>query len=166
LINFKSIIPTINRGQLVENEFGFIFVKSVTTDVRRSKVPLWTKRAFVRSYTPTYDEDKEWVSRDMREQIASTVSSLEKANLKDKDKVYVVIGVQSQFVEGKDPTKIRKFVFYKDTLTLIKNLSAEILCSTNGCKRPLLKEIVTCGNLCSSNCPVLHMNDLVIPASH
>jgi hypothetical protein len=110
---------------------SFIFVKSTTTDDRSAKGPTWSKKEFERSYEPTYDEDKEWIQKDMKEQIMSTVSSLQEKDLKDREKVYIVLGVESQFVPNEDQSKIRKTIFYSNTLRLIRNISAEILCYLN-----------------------------------
>lgn len=115
----------------MDNGSSFIFVKSVTTDDRSTKRPSWSKKPYVRTYSPAYDEDKEWILKDMKDQIVATVSCLQEAELKDKDQVYIVLGVQSQFVENEDPSKVRKAIFYENTLNLIKSLSAEILCYLN-----------------------------------
>ena len=43
---------------------------------------------------------------------------------------------------------------------------AEYVYATRECNRPLLKEIVTCGDLCSSNCPLIHKNSFIVPLIH
>lgn len=111
---------------------NFIFVKSITAEDRSQKRPAWSRRPFERSgYLPSIDEERDWTSKDMKEQIVSTVSSLETKQLKDKEKVYVVLGVESQFVPNENSSKIRKQVFYPNTLRLLKGLSAEVLCYLN-----------------------------------
>lgn len=111
---------------------SLIFVKSITSDDRSTKRPAWSGRPFEKiNYESTCDEEEEWVSKDMKEQIMSTVSSLEKKQLRDKEKVYVVLGVESQFVPNENLSKIRKRIFYSNTLTLLEGLSAEVLCYLN-----------------------------------
>jgi hypothetical protein len=112
-------------------EDSFIFVKSVITEDRSVKKPSWSKKEFESSYEPTYDEDKEWVSKDMKDQILSTVSSIQEKELKDREKIYIVLGVASQFIPNEDPSKVRHTIFYANTLTVIRNLSAELLCYLN-----------------------------------
>ena len=115
----------------MDNASSFIFVESETTDDKHAKGPSWSKKEFGYSYEPTYDEDKEWVAKDMKDQIMSTVSSLQEKELKDREKIYIVLGIKSQFVPNEDRSKVRNTIFYQNTLRLIKNLSAEILCYLN-----------------------------------
>ena len=77
---------------------GFIFVKSITTDVKSPKGGGRSEKHFERSYETTFDEDKEWVSKEMKDQIWSTVSCLQEQEVKDLEKVYIVLGVESQFL--------------------------------------------------------------------
>ena len=110
---------------------SFIFVKSTTTDDWSPRGGGWSKKPFERSYETASEEEEEWISKGMKDQIWSTVSSLEKKELKDKEKVYIVLGVASQFVPNNDQSKIRKTIFYQNTLRLISSLSAEVLCYLN-----------------------------------
>ena len=111
---------------------NFIFVKSETTNDKATKNPIWVSKPFEKtSYEPTYDEEKEWVSKDMKDQIMSTVSSLETKPLKDKDKIYIVLGVESQHTPKENSSKIREQVFYPHVLTVLDGLSAEVLSYLN-----------------------------------
>jgi len=110
---------------------GFIFVKSITTDVRSAKGGGRSRKHFERSYESTFEEDKEWIAKEMKDQIWSTVSCLEKQEVKDIEKVYIVLGVESQFVPKEDQSEIRKKIFYQNTLRVIQNLSAEVLSYLN-----------------------------------
>jgi type I restriction-modification system DNA methylase subunit len=75
---------------------SFIFVKAETIESRSPRKPAWSRKGYKRiEYEPTYVEEEEWVSKDMRDQIISTVSSLETKPLRDKERVYVVLGIES-----------------------------------------------------------------------
>ena len=115
----------------MDNASSFIFVKSEITDDKYAKGPSWSKKPFEYRYEPTYDEDEEWVSKSLRDQIVGTVSSLQEKKMKDREKIYVVIGVKSQFTLYDDQSKIQNVIFHQNTLRLIKSLSAEILCYLN-----------------------------------
>jgi hypothetical protein len=115
----------------MDDAHSFIFVKSETTDDRYAKGPGWSKVPPEYSYEPTFDEEKEWVSRSLKDQIVGTVSSIQEKQVRDREKIYIVLGVQSQFVPKEEQSKIRYTVFHQNTLSLIKSLSAEILCYLN-----------------------------------
>jgi hypothetical protein len=114
----------------MDGAHSFIFVKSETTDDRYPRGPSWSKTPPEYSYETGSDEE-EWVSRSLKDQIVGTVSSIQEKQVKDKEKIYIVLGVESQFVPNEDKSKIRHITFHQNTLTLIKNLSAEILCYLN-----------------------------------
>ncbi|MGD0494902.1 MAG: S8 family serine peptidase [Candidatus Bathyarchaeia archaeon] len=110
---------------------SFIFVKATTNDEKSPKRPAWIKGPVEAEYEAVRDEEKEWVNKEMREQILNTVSAIEAKQLRDKYTAYVVLGVESHFVRKDDPSEIWKQVFYDNTLTVLEHLSAEILCYLN-----------------------------------
>lgn len=86
-------------------------------------------------YVPFEDDEKEWVSKEMNEQVKRTVLSINKKSLRDNEKAYIVLGIKAHYTPNKknkkDPTKVRKQIFHSDTLDVLKRLSAEVLCYLN-----------------------------------
>jgi len=110
-----------------------IFVKSKTDERISVKKAAWPAGGFeIIDYEPTEDYEKEWVSKDVKEQITATVSSIKTKPLKDNEKAYVVLGVTAKFIpDEKNPAKARKQVFDKALLNVLTRLSAEILVYLN-----------------------------------
>lgn len=106
---------------------NFIFVKSTTTNDVDIKRPGWSKKTFEKEYD-TYGDEEAWVEKDMKDQIWSTVSSLDDKPLKDKEIVYLVLGIESHVTTNGNPLKIKREVFYKETMDVLKSLSAQVLC--------------------------------------
>lgn len=112
----------------------FIFVTSETTPEKRVKRAAWPARPYEKTEYDTIDDDeKEWVLQEMREQITSTISSIKAKKLKNIERVYVVLGVTAKFLpnEKKSFSEIRKKVFYKNMLTVLERLSAEVIAYLN-----------------------------------
>ena len=110
---------------------SLIFVKAITMEDKYPKRPSWSSQPFESEYEWANDEEKEWISKEMKEQIMMTVSTIESKPLRDNERAYVVLGVESHFIPSKDPSKIWKQVFYKNTVTVLERLSAEVLCYLN-----------------------------------
>ena len=110
-----------------------IFVKSRTDPRVSVKRAAWPAKGFeIVDYEPTEDYEQEWVSRDVKEQITSTVSSIKTKPLRDDEKAYVVLGVTSKFIpDERNPARARKQVFDRNMLNVLKRLSAEILAYLN-----------------------------------
>jgi len=111
----------------------FIFVKSKTYPHKTAKRAAWPARPFEKiDYEPIEDDEEEWVSKEMKEQITSTVSNIRTKQLRDNEKAYVVLGVIAKFIPNERyPSRIRKKVFYPNMLTVLKRLSAEVLAYLN-----------------------------------
>jgi hypothetical protein len=115
----------------VSESNNFIFVKSITSDDRTAKKAAWPAKAFERAEYESTEDEEDWVSKEMKEQITETVSSIETKQLRDNEKAYVVLGVTSQFIPNQDYAKVRKQVFYPDMLNVLERLSAEVLSYLN-----------------------------------
>ncbi len=111
----------------------FIFVKSETYGHKKVKRAAWPARPFEEiDYEPIEDDEEEWVSKEMKEQITSTILDIKTKQLRDNEKAYVVLGVTAKFIPNeKYPSRIRKRVFYPNMLTVLKRLSAEVLAYLN-----------------------------------
>ena len=111
----------------------FIFVKSTTKSEVYTKKAAWPAGEFeIVNYEPIEDDEKEWVSKEVKEQISSTVSNVRAKQLKDTDSVYIVLGVTAKFVPNENnPSKTRKQVFDPLMLNVLKRLSANILAYLN-----------------------------------
>lgn len=90
-----------------------------------------SKKHFERKYETSFDDDYEWVKKEMKDQIWSTVSSIKEQKLRDSETAYIVLGVESQYIPNEDVSKIRKKIFYPNTKTVIENLSGEVLSYLN-----------------------------------
>lgn len=110
---------------------SFIFVKSITSQTKDPKRPAWISKPFESEYTWDNEEEKEWTSKEMKDQITGTVSAIQAKPLRDNEKAYFVLGIESHFVPNENSSKIRKQIFYQNTLTVLKRLEAEILCYLN-----------------------------------
>ena len=113
----------------MNNASSFIFVKSSTPENKEKKGPAWITKPFESQYGWTSDEEEEWVSKEMKQQIMATVSTIQSKPLRDNEKAYVVLGVESHFIPD-NPSKPKQ-VFYKNTTTVIERLSAQVLCYMN-----------------------------------
>lgn len=129
----------------------FIFVKSETIPAKFAKRAAWPSGGFEQlDYEPT-EEEEEWVSKEIKEQITSTVSSIQTKKLKDSEKAYVVLGVSAKYYPyRRDPTRGYRQVFDPNVKNVLKRLSADVLAYLNvghnkllvSCPIPKLKEIL------------------------
>lgn len=128
----------------------FIFVKSETIPKKIKRGPFPRGEFEQLDYEPT-EEEEEWVSKEIKEQITSTVSSIQTKKLKDSEKAYVVLGVSAKYYPYKrDPTRGYRQVFDRNVKNVIERLSADVLAYLNvghnkllvSCPLPKLKEIL------------------------
>jgi len=127
----------------------FIFVKSITEPRKTIKKPAWPARYERTEYVPIGDDEIEWVSNSMEEQIKSTVSSFEEKKLKDDKRVYLVLGISAQYtINDRYPSRILKYVFYPEILNVLTRLSAEIISYLNDDHTRIL---ISCPLSCLSN---------------
>jgi hypothetical protein len=127
-------------------------VKSIVDQRISVKKAAWPAGGFeIIDYEPTEDYEQEWVSKNVKEQITATVSSIKTKPLKDSEKAYIVLGVTSKFIPNeKYPARARKQVFDKALLNVLARLSAEILVYLNSehtkllisCPQSKLTEII------------------------
>jgi hypothetical protein len=130
---------------------SIIFVKSSTNQTKDPKRPAWISKPFESEYTWDNEEEEEWASKEMKDQITGTVSAIQAKPLKDIETAYFVLGVESHFIPNENMSKIRKQIFYQNTLTVLKRLQAEILCYLNPQHSKLL-----------ISCPLSKLQDLLI----
>jgi hypothetical protein len=111
---------------------SFIRIKSEIVPEISTKRSLWSNKPIERTpYEWTSDEEKEWVSKEMKDQIWSTVASIEKQPLRDTETIYIVLGVESQHFINEDSSKTRELVFYPNVMTVLNGLFAKVLCYLN-----------------------------------
>lgn len=106
---------------------SFIFVKSEKREEKYPKGPSWSDKPFESEYEGSSGEEEDWVSTEMKQQIMATVSIIESKPLRDDVKAYVVLGIESHFIPNADFSRVWKQVFYKNTMTVLERLSAQIL---------------------------------------
>lgn len=111
---------------------GFIFVKSETIPETTAKKAAWPSGELEKVDYEPIEEEEEWVAKEVKEQIISTISDIKTKKLKDYEKVYVVLGVTTNiYPHGDDPGKSRRQVFDPNVLNVLKRLSAEVLAYLN-----------------------------------
>lgn len=120
----------LGNGAISED---FIFVTSKTGPNTTAKKAAWPAKGFEKiNYEPTEDDEKEWVSKEIKEQITSTVSNIKTKQLRDNEKAYIVLGVTAKFIPNENnPSKVRKQVFDKAMLNVLTRLSADVLAYLN-----------------------------------
>lgn len=132
----------------MENEHiskSFIHIKSETVPEISTKRSLWSTKPNERTpYKWAYDEEKEWISKEMKDQIWSTVASIDKQPLRDTETIYIVIGVESQHFINEDSPKTVEQVFYPNVMTVLNGLSAKVLCYLNSEHTKLLVSTRIC----------------------
>jgi hypothetical protein len=77
------------------------------------------------------DEEKDWISKPIRDQIKGTISSIQKKPMKDGERAYVVLGLSSSFTPHKTKRPENIHIFDEDTKKILKSLSAEFVAYLN-----------------------------------
>lgn len=101
----------------------FIFVPPKTVEEKRQKKQGREREPI--PYEPEEEEEEEWVSHEFRQQIRSTISSIQGKELKDVEHVYIVLGLLKRVI---DP----------DVTAVLKTLSADVLAYLNETRTKLL----------------------------
>lgn len=118
-----------NRRNPSESD-DFIFVKSRIIEKKRVKRKYWVTGETI-PYEPK-EEEQEWVSKGIREQIVSTISNIEDKDFKDKEHVYLVLGLPKKlFMRERMFPRRRVRIFDPYALTVLTRLSAEVLAYLN-----------------------------------
>jgi hypothetical protein len=109
------------RGSLVSegsssNLDDYIFVPSRTVEEKRKKRP--GRRAEPVSYESESDEEEEWLSKEFKDQISSTISTINGKEMKDVNHIYVVLGLLRRIND-------------QDIVAILKALKAQVLVYLN-----------------------------------
>ena len=117
----------------------FFFAKSVIKK-KTDKISGYGKsEGEIIKYEPWDDTEEEWTKRHVKEQIKTTISRMQATDLKDEQRIYVVLGLSSLFTPHKrknTPSNIR--VFDNNVKKILKNLSASFLAYLNAPHNRLL----------------------------
>lgn len=106
----------------------FFCVKS-TTEPKMKKKPTYGVQGIDIEYE-RYEGEGEWVDKDLNEQLTSTISRVRTKEMKDEERIYIVLGVSTSYAPrkwGKSPIRI----FNTDVKNVINRLSAKILAYLN-----------------------------------
>lgn len=111
----------------------FIFVKSETIPEKIAKKAAWPAEGFEEvAYEAIGEEEEQWTEKEIKEQLRSTILSIQEKGLKDTEAAYVVLGVSTTTYSRKGETvNARKQVFDSNMLNVLKRLSAEVLAYLN-----------------------------------
>ena len=117
-----------NRRNPSESD-DFIFVPS--RRVEKKRVKGFGIGGETIPYEPE-EEEEEWVSKEIKEQISSTISSIQEKELKDVEHVYIVLGLSKKlFIRERRLPKRRLRIFDTNALAVLNRLSAEVLAYLN-----------------------------------
>jgi hypothetical protein len=108
----------------------FIFVSSKMVKRKRVKHGYGGQGESIQ-YKPE-EEEKEWASKVIRDQIISTISTVQEKELKDVKNVYLVLGVSRKlFIRKRLEPRERVRVFDANISAVLRLLSAEVLAYLN-----------------------------------
>ncbi len=83
-------------------------------------------------YEPEDDAEEEYIKNTVKEQIKTTISRMQSTDLKDEQRIYVVLGLNSLFAPHKrESTPPNITVFDNHVKSILKNLSADFLAYLN-----------------------------------
>ena len=107
----------------------FFFVKSAVKSKTRKK-PTYGGEGVEIPYEP-WEGEEEWVEKEVREQITSTISKVKTKKLKDDERVYVVLGLSTSYNPRKDGKPAPIHIFSENVKNVLNRLSAKILAYLN-----------------------------------
>ena len=119
----------------------FIFARSrIVPESKPTGFPSWRPSERI-PYEPTEEDEAEWVSKNIQEQLISTVSTIQEMEFRDEEHVYIVIGLsKKQYIREYRTPRIRISVFDSNIRTVLDRLSAEVLAYLNDDHNKLLVE--------------------------
>ncbi len=117
----------------------FIFVKTRLESKPHQTSGYGGNEGRIIEYLPSCSDEEEWSKKVVKEQIKSTISRMASTDLKDSERIYVVLGFNSTAAIHKKPTTPENItIFDKHAKDIIKNLSATFVAYLNAKHNRLL----------------------------
>jgi hypothetical protein len=156
-IAWGSVLSDIDLLLVKDQLLTYVEVKSSRDNLARAHKQIDRVMDYVDyAYVATDKKVRKWSSKNAGLIFVGSdkISMIKKGKrFKNKPRFYSVVTLKKKCLDR----------FFDNQCLIFENKYnlAEYVYAKKECNRPLLKEIVTCGYLCSSNCPLVRKYDLL-----